>query len=393
MIPGSQLLHAERLPEIDAMEFEITPLQTSASGRVYRLRVEGANPRTGDILLVQKNQEPVAAFRVLKTEGAEIVAKRVRKYESKTQLELEQKYTAIHKLADLVEPPVEESGAPQTAPAIPPSAPSEGPAAPSPLEPEPESPPEPVAPAPPPAPPPAPTPAPDENVLPLMGDDASGSTLISKDQAAALDQYDDGIDHYDEGLDSTTTPRNLKTILGAPETQPLESRVGPGVIEHEPLSKFNQMLGFSVGSFRNMSGFQIPGNTNSGLSAYYNRVIEDSVWFEGHAPHDTLAIEMGLGYYSRANYTGISDNYEIMPIRGEFVYSLHVSPRFAFLTHVGAQFNLVFSAENAVDEGLSDLSGIQANAGVGMLYQIGPQWYVRGDAGLDRIAIGLAVKW
>jgi hypothetical protein len=382
MTLGFSILHAERLPEIDAQEFEITPLETSSSGRVYRLKVEGGNPRTGDILLVQKNQEPLAAFRVLKTEGTEIVAKRVRKYESQSKLELQQTYTAVQKLADLVESPIERTEAPSTAPELPPPASPNATEAPAELNPPPlppEEAPAQEAPA-------QEAPATDTNAVPLMGDDASQTTLISKQRATALDQYD-------EGLDATTTPRNLKTVPGAEDVPSRETMIGPGVIEHEPLSKFNQMVGISAGSFRNMSGFQIPGSNNSGLTAYYNRVIEDSVWFEGHTPHDTLSLEAGLGYYSIVNFTGGFDDYQIMPIRGEFLYSLHVSPSFAFLTHIGAQFNWIFAAENAVDEGLGALSGIQANAGVGMLYQIGPQWYLRGDAGLDRIAIGLAVKW
>ncbi len=370
---------AERLPDIDAQEFEITPLETSTSGRVYRLRVEGGNPRTGDIILVQKDQEPVAAFRVLKTEGTEIVAKRVRKYESQLKLELNQKYSAVQKISDLVETPGEQSEAPSTDPVSAPlptppsSSVTEAPAELSPL------------PLPPEAPGPAAEVPPATDAVPLMGDDGSQSTLISKERASALDQYD-------EGLDSTTTPRNLKALKEGEEPKPVETQVGPGVVELEPLSKYNQMIGISVGNFRNMSGFNVPGNTNNGLTAYYNRVIEDSVWFDGHAPHDTLSLEAGLGYYSRVNADAY-DSYSVMPIRGEFLYSLHVSPTFAVLTHVGAQFNWVFSAENALDEGLRELSGIQANAGVGFLYQIGPQWYVRADAGLDRFVVGLAVKW
>jgi hypothetical protein len=375
LVLGALTLHAEKLPEIDAQEFQITPLETSVSGRVYRLQVEGGNPRTGDILLVQKDQSPVAAFRVLKTEGTQIIAKRVRKYESQLKLELNQKYSAVQKIADLVEMPVEKVEPPSTAPIStetplppPPSTPDEA-QAPAELEPL-TLPPETA----------------DPNVAPLMGDDGSQSTLISKERAAALDQYD-------EGLDATTTPRNLKTLQTPPEAPPTETTAGPGVIEHEPLSKFNHMIGLSVGSFRNMSGFSIPGSNNYGFSVYYNRILEDSVWFEGHAPHDTLSWETGLGYYSRVNFTGAYDDYQIIPIRGELLYTLHLSRSFAVLTHVGAQFNWVFAAENALDEGLSALSGIQANAGMGFLYQMGPQWYIRGDAGLDRIAIGLAVKW
>ena len=142
-----------------------------------------------------------------------------------------------------------------------------------------------------------------------------------------------------------------------------------------------------------MSNFQWPGVNSNGFSVYYNEIVDKGVWFRGQAPQDSLSLEGGIGFYSRMNLTGIFDNYDILPIRAEILYTLQFNPTFAFLTEVGGQFNWVISTDKATTEGVNQVSGFQPNLGIGFLYNIGPQWYVRGDLGLDRVGIGLAVKW
>ena len=322
------------------------------------------------------------AFRVLNTNSStgEIIGKRVRRYDVEGTLKLEQKYMATEKVADLVPTPalVDEEQAKKTADGssslrAPPAGEASETTEEDSTE-EAEAPEEPV----------------DPNAPPLIGDDGTGGPQPEVTPGQS-------IEGYDEDLDSSTTPRDLKKRTDVEDedsdANEASSARGPAVEEHETLIKYKHTAGLSIGSFRNMSGFSIPGSTHNGFTAYYDQVLEKGIWYKGAAPHDSLSIEFGLGYYSRANFTGIFDNYDILPIRSEILYTLQFNSSFAFLTEVGAQFNWVISAENAVDEGLSKLGGIQPNLGVGILYNFGPQWYLRGDVGLDRIAIGLAVKW
>jgi hypothetical protein len=54
---------------------------------------------------------------------------------------------------------------------------------------------------------------------------------------------------------------------------------------------------------------------------------------------------------------------------------------------------LITASSNEVATTYNNLEGFQPNIGVGVFYNIGPQWYLRGDLGVDRIGIGLAIRW
>jgi len=402
LIQGDRLpATAENLPQIDARQFELVPKEISRSGRVYRFRLEGTLPRTGNLILIQMGDRPVMAFRVLKTEASskDVIAKRIRRYDQEGKLDLEKKYSAIEKVADLVSPPDVVTPAPSTearASSLPltAGAPKEEPIEPIPGAPPAGSPLPESTPAGSPLPESTPastpaSPAPDPNAPALLGDDGSGA------QKSETPTQTPSVEGFDEDLDATTSPRDLKNEFSKSDQEEgaSGSRSGPGIEERESLIKYQHMAGLSVGSFRNMSGFSIPGTTHYGFTAYYNEVVDKGIWFHNLAPEDTLSLEFGLGYYSRVNLTGSTDNYDVIPIRTELLYTLQFNPTFAFITEVGAQFNWVIAAENATEIGLATLSGIQPNFAIGMLYNIGPQWYLRTDLGLDRIAIGLAVKW
>ncbi len=370
---------AENLPSIDARQLEVTPKEISRSGRVYRFKMGSELPRTGNLILVQIGDRPIMAFRVLKTDSnsGEIIAKRIRRYDQEGRLDLEKKYLAAEKIADLVSPPVSESvqsssgltntaDSPDAAISTPPTGEEKG------ATPEESA----VA-----------QEAPDPNAPALLGDDGSGGPRTETPIVAG------SVESFDEDLDASTSPRDLKADGNLQDDVKNSDNTGPGIEEKEPVLKYDHMAGISVGSFSNMTGFTIPGTAHNGFTAYYNEVIDREIWFKEHAPQDTLSLEFGLGFYSRVNLTGVFDNYDVIPIRSELLYTLQFNTTFAFIAEIGAQFNWVISAENATELGLSTMQGIQPNAGIGLLYNIGPQWYLRADAGLDRFAIGLAVKW
>ncbi|MBU6152918.1 MAG: hypothetical protein KGP28_01325 [Bdellovibrionales bacterium] len=391
---------AGNLPSIDARQLEITPKEISRSGRVYRFKLESDLPRTGNLLLVQIGDRPVMAFRVLKTDSGskEIIAKRIRRYDQEGRLQLEKKYLAAEKVADLVSPPESESS-PAEAPRIAREDPTTAPEAPT------------TAPEAPMAAREAPTTAPEattaasepektnqvETPIEQEPADPNAPALLGisgpEDPNTETPVVSGSLDRFDEELDASTSPRDVSSGEQSSGEETGATRGGPGIEEHESAIQFEHMAGLSVGRFMNMSGFSIPGTGHNGFTAYYNEIIDRDLWFKGHAPQDSLSLEFGLGYYSRVNLTGTFDNYDVIPIRSELLYTLQFTPKFALLAHVGAQFNWVISSDKANEIGLSILEGIQPNIGMGLLYNIGPQWYLRGDLGLDRIAIGLAVKW
>ncbi len=354
------------LPGIEARSFDLTPLEISRSGRIYRFKVQEEPPKTGSIVLVKADQKPVMAFRVLQTDGSkqEMIAKRVRRYESEGSLQLNQSYRGAEKLAELVPAPPNGASPPPPDAAPPPTA--EPVATPTP-EPEATPTPEPEA-----------TPTPEPEATPAPEPEASPAPTPEETPKESP------VDAYDEELDASIPPE--------PEEEQFRTPT-PAIEEKESLIRYPRTLGVSVGSFRNMSNFQWPGNTANGFTAYFNTVVDQGVWFRGQGPEDSFSIEFGAGYYSFMNLTGLFDSYDVLPIRSEILYSVQLNSDFAVLGYLGAQYNWMISSTAGNTIGESALSGFQPTAGLGVLYQIGPQWYVRADLGIDRMALGLAVKW
>ncbi len=375
--------HAELLPEIEAAVSHIIPTEMSKSGRVYRFKIkDGEAPRTGSIILVQHRSKPIMAFRVLKTEDDEtgFVGKRVRRYDTEGELKLQEEYVSAEKVANLfAPPPIENRFNPDAKPELDPIGGKDlnPPSKDTQFKLDPDAP-------------------------PLLGDGGptQGSGLKN---ASSGDSRD--INQFDSDLDYGTSPRNLKRRgdedEGEPEPDDGSDEDSESVIEETKIfNPYRHMIGATIGSFRNMSSFSIPGDTHYGFSLWYNRVIQKGVWIYNRKLQDSLAIEGGITHYSRVNYTGNNDGYDLLPFKAEMVYSLHVSEKLAFLAHAGLQYNWIYSTDNvnpntfpAQRRALDSLAGIQPNLGAGVLYHIGPQWFLRADVGLDRLAIGLAVKW
>ncbi|MBC7398008.1 MAG: outer membrane beta-barrel protein [Bdellovibrionales bacterium] len=391
---GCASARADILPDIEAHQFEIIPLEKSKTGRVYRFRTNPNQiPHTGNIVLIQEGKKPIMAFRVLKTvsETGEFIGKRVRRYDTVGELKLNERYESAEKLADLVSPPPPENP-PEVieSPPLPPPPQSVAPQEAPPL----------VAPAPevlPPEPPPVvapPSEAPAADVPPAP---------IAPPPAEAAPPKALDVEAYDDDLDGSTSPQNLKKgadDYGDDSEGLTEARSDFEVDEVSALSPFKNMLGISMGVFRNMANFNLTNPTpHNGFSGYYSHQLDHSVFVHGKRPQDSLSLEYGFIYYTRLNANSHNDDYTIFPLRAELRYDLHLSELFSLLAYAGVQYNLILSTQNVSATSPSDVAtshgfqGFQANVGAGFLYNIGPQWYVRGDLALDRFALGLAVKW
>ncbi len=375
--------HAELLPEIEAAVSHIIPIEASKSGRVYRFKIkDGEPPRTGSIILVQHRGKPIMAFRVLRTEDDDsgFIAKRVRRYDTEGELKLQEEYLSAEKVANLfAPPPIESKFNPDAKPELDPIGGVD--LNPPPKETESKL---------------------DPNAPPLLGD---GSPIQSGGTKSVGSGDTRDLNQFDSDLDYGTSPRNLKRKIeedGEPEEPVTESDGdSESVIEETKVfNPYRHMIGASIGNFRNMSSFAFPGDTHYGFSLWYNRLIQKGVWVYSRKLQDSLAIEGGITHYSRVNYTGNNDGYDLLPFKAELSYALHFSEKLAFSAHAGLQYNWIYSTDNvnpsvfpAQRRALDSLSGIQPTLGVGALYHIGPQWFLRAEAGLDRLTIGLAVKW
>ena len=390
---------ADNLPDIEAHQFKIVPLEKSRTGRVYRFKVDAEQlPKVGNILLIEENDKPTMAFRVMKTDfdHSEFVAKRVRRYDVSSELKINERYTTVEKISDLVAPP-------------PPETPTYDPNAKPLLDPNPSknlvgktdtgaTPPQ---------------------LSPFNGTDttAANTSPPPADTGTFTPTTNNGkpldVEKYDDDLDSSTSPTNLKGdntmdaatpgAAAAPDVQTATDEGGYDleVKERPILNPFKYMVGFEIASMKNMSNEVFGSGSFGGFSLFFSQVIRrDLIFKKTTGPQDSLSIEYGFSYYNDDNVNGVNDDYEILPLKVELRYDMHLSESFTPFVYFGAQYNLILSAANqdnksgsATSVTYNNLHGPQANIGVGIFYNIGPQWYLRGDIGLDRLAIGLAVRW
>lgn len=388
--PGASRALAEQLSDIEAHQFKIMPLEKSQSGRVYRFKTEIEElPHTGNIVLVQDAGKPVMAFRVLKSnsEIGEFIGKRVRRYDTLGELKLNEAYISVEKLADMVTPPPPETALydPNAKPELDPNPHKNIPS--SPGSEKPELDPLPNVPSP-------PTQAPNSG--------ANGAPNAKKLE----------VEGYDDDLDSSTSPQNLKrggdegvTVThdekstGVDESEDMtEAKSDLEVSETPILNPYKYTFGISLGTFRNMSNFAVANPTiHNGFTAYFSHLLDRGVFVQGKRPQDSLNLEYGLIYYTQLNADPPYDGYNIMPLRADLRYDLNLSESFSLIAFLGLQYNLILSTQNvastASDSNYSRMHGFQPNFGAGFLYNIGPQWYLRLDLGLDRMMAGLAVKW
>ena len=407
---GTSLSRAEVLTDIEAHQARITPLQMSHSGRVYRFKMDPASlPKTGNIILVSDDQKPVMAFRVLKTEEGtgELIAKRVRRYDTTGELKLNENYTEIEKIADLVTPPP-----PEPSQYVPGAQPELDPNISKTLKPVPRS-----------------TPAPDVNAPPLLdgtsglphqsGQETTPSSSSDMDNPSAPSTGGMDVEKFDSDLDNGSSPRDLKSNSHSqtpPQqryqqtqesldeeipSQMIESKSNLEVVEKTTLWPYQNMIGFQVGSYRNTSNFSFSNMTqNSGFSGTYSHLLQRNVFIQHSPIQDSLNLEGAFTYYSRSNFTGNNDTYTILPLRAELRYDVYLSEYWAFAGYVGLQYNFLLGTDNVnvasfpvEDTAKGVISGPQFTLGVGIFYNIGPQWYLRADLGWDRLALGLSVKW
>ena len=362
-------------------------------------------PKTGNIILVSDEQKPVMAFRVLKTEEdtGELIGKRVRRYDTTGELSVNQPYTEIEKIADLVSPPPPEPNQynPNARPELDPNAQknlakinnatgTQDSNAPPLLDGG-----------------PSPTPA-EASVPPMIG---SNGTPANTEALNPVTSGSMDVEKFDNDLDSSTSPHDLNqghhrqakkesTDEEIP-SEMLEVKNDLEVEERAVLWPFKNMVGIEAGSYRNTSNFSFAGATsNSGFSGYYSHTLNRNVFIEHSSVQDSINFESGFAYYSRTNFTGNNDSYTLLPLRAELRYDIYLSEAWALSGYVGLQYNFLLGTDNVdtktypvEQQAIDALEGPQATLGLAVFYNIGPQWYLRADLGWDRLALGLSVKW
>ncbi len=353
--------------EIDARRFDVKPIQKSNSGKVYLFESKKVTPKTGNLILLYDQDQPVMAFRVLKNEADEnrFVAKRVRRYGNIVNLILNREYVSIEKTGVRIPPP-------------PVTAPVETEAANITESTDPKADPETTS----------------ETTDPTLVPPAEDSTQKTEGEAATEEAPAQAPETNDPELDRNETEKLNQIEKEQAPTEADESE-NIDVIEYDEYKRIdplNNMFTIFGGFLGNSSNFDTSVYLSNGVGVSYTRVLFRDVFFDGRTPQDAFAFEGGLEQYSISQKDSANDRYSLLPFYGNLVYQLHLNQTFALTAYGGLQFNYMLSTSSP-GESLDSLQGFQPNFGFGFLYCMGPQWYFKFDIGWDKIVGGLSLKW
>lgn len=344
-------ISGELLPNIEARRFESKPIQKSSSGRVYLFTADRSKlPNPGVILLVHDQDKPILAFRVLRSDSGrgEFAAKKIRRYDQAHELEMNHSYLMMEKVADVISPPASENAIEEIAPtkfenaAIVQNT--------SPIQ---------------------------ENITPLAPTENTLAPPVNQETINPQQRLN--VNSFDSELDGS----------GAPEEDYYPSEIEERII----LNPFDHSIGAMIGSFRNLTNISQSSGIYSGFGMNYAQVLARDLFASLNAPQDAVNIEFGFAYYTIQNIEPYDDAYTMMPLTAQFRYDLQFSNTFALFVYGGLQYNFKIGATNELDTTVEQIQGIQPTVGGGMLYTLGPHWFLRVDLGWDKMAAGLTLEW
>ena len=404
----------EELPNIEARSFEVRPLRTAESKRTYLFEdASAAKPRVGSILLLKFGEEPVMAFRVLRTyaQNRQFIARRVRRYHKHEMLEENQSYTALERVSEIPVPghmsytTEEERDINELQQGM-----DLGAAA-----------------------------WRNEAQGFSRGDFYRSDELPSQLREAELERHreqgnldeelDGGgddrnpqgeglpdTDDYDPELDAGTSPPPRS---GPPDNDEFEGPAiqravrrpwrgdddddsGPTSIEEaDPIDRDHHALTMQLGFLHNLNSEEKPVYF-TGIGLRYGLTLGRMLLLSRPKLQDSLTLEGSAFLYKIANYTQDDDAYTVMPLIGTVRYTVMTSDHFGFFFYGGIGKNLVTPTafpENADADALTQGEAVEiltrpvTAAGAGLLFKLGPGWEIRADVGLDMIATGLMLRF
>jgi hypothetical protein len=199
---------------------------------------------------------------------------------------------------------------------------------------------------------------------------------------------------HDPELDQPPTPPT-QPELSEDETQ--DAHLATVVQETKQLDKHRHWLTAQAGFFVNANpstvtsgniglAYSIGGGIRYGISAV------KQLFLKRPGLQDSLTPEVGVFIYKIMGNSG--DTYTILPTLATLRYNFQIGERLAIFIYGGALFNFLIDRSNPVDTVANTLSfSIFPAAGAGLIFQIGPSWDVRFDAGFDSFGLGLMLRF
>jgi len=357
--------HTQPLPDIIAKTYTFRIEKRSHSNRIYIFE-EVSNhpdlsppdpspnetqsedlplPHEGETLLLKEGRAPVMGFRVLKAypEKNQIAVKRIRRYKKHPPLKAGQIFTGIEKITDyfpldLTHEEEDELAELETEKQDKNEAEAHKKAAIEKKKKEHEK----------------KTPLPDENKH-------TNDNLQKFDDLDALaEERDDGESFVEEG-----------NVMD-PYRHWLSAGFGFTVNSIPPSSGSSGSALYAAGNFR------------------YGYSFAKYILFNKPTIQDSLTVEGGAFYYKINTYIS---GYTVLSYIGDLRYNMFFSEKIAIFFYGGVIKPVVLSSSNAQSGDTQALSGTVFDGGLGLLFQIGPSWYLRLEAGTNILDLNLVVRF
>ncbi len=401
--------------DIEARTLQTTVVRVSGSGNLALIDAPGVTaPPPGRVILLRQDGKPVLGMRVVKLYPGttEFAVKKVKTYGSTQTVSPSTAYEAVEKLGDIVPQPlprltaadqadlreIEEGMTAQLDELGDPAAP------------------------PPPPPPPA-----SSDRLGISSSDAVDELgdPIGANGGGSDPELDGGLDG---GMEPPPPPppssepiANLPDEPGGPIPPPPSTATDPAAInpndeddidgrlsglevfEREEFSPNYQWFTLGSGMFSAVD-FDEAGTYYMGATARYQLDLGHRLLITEASVQDALSLEGGLGYYTITGYAEVDedgigyDSYRVMPIMGAVRYTLWFSETFGLFGYLGFTKNVVTVLEAPSNSLLTEdalvLLGANKTAiGAGAMFQVGPSWFARVDAGTDFLGVGVVLAF
>ena len=409
------------LNDIDAKSYDVKIVQKSTSGHTYLFDDLGENkPSVGKIILLKKDEEPVMAFRVMRTfpEKKQFIGRRVRRYGNHFDLKPGDSVTAYEKTIDL--PAAARTGV-QVAKDTPPEPPAEAP-----VEPLVEKVANNETASPQTAPDPASDSLPSQEVA--VADTASAgvppktaetvstnaetrtpsSETPKKSEASNKDNAENPASEPKENTkesdpgatppppvrpdDNPQGPLGSESAMNYPDDDDPDRTIAATVEESEPFDINRHWISAEGGYFRSKTMLD-SSVYYSGFGLRYGITLFRQLFLKGQVPQDSLALEAGAFFYQISKYAVSTDSYTVIPIIGTVRYNLMVSENFGVFFYSGLMDNFVAQALNSNQDALKRLSDSYIAVGGGFIFRLGPNWEARTDFGTDVFGLGLMLRF
>jgi hypothetical protein len=396
----------QSLPPIQARKFNVRVVQLSHSENLYVLEDDAPErPLIGHIILLKSGQDPVMAFRVLRTYPGkrQFIGRKVRRYGDHLRLDLDSQFEALEKIGELAPPPpappttVQEDqeiqdlendqGLLPGPESIPAPSPSPSPSLEA-SEPEPEL---------------APTPEPTETAVPQQQSAPAPSDSELESLERSLDQA--GADPAPQPTEAPspdpTPPSDTAEAAPAPPAETTDEEeeadsdrtLALAIQEVEPMDRAHNGVTLEFGSFRNFSAGGSSYGYFGGGGFRYALTPFHMIFASSRSVQDSLSFEGGMFFYKALNYGTTHAAVTVMPLIGTVRYNLLFSSNLGLFFYGGGMRNQVIGSSQATQAAIARLSSILPAFGGGMIFRIGPGWEFRFDTGTDMIGAGLVLRF